>query len=162
MHQLDFNDYLKWIRFRGMEIYKAISDVYIQPLKYDEDTVITQQDRSDIIEFINSIYDEVVKTNMGIDGKYLQEMNYLLFTHNMIMGSEYLFPDIYKLYNVENSMHNLGNVINSVSDSSTSVSSTTTKAAERLSFYDQLLMSTEFGVKYLMLLKQLQSIDVIL
>lgn len=140
----DITNYMKWIKFREPDIHN-----------------ILENSNDDVIEYCNGIWNECILVNTGVNSRYINEANYLLFSHLFIINSEYFNPAIYDKYDIGNQMANIGQIISSVSDSSTSVNSHITKAAQNLSLSQQGYMLTKFGYKYICLISSLNMIRVI-
>lgn len=141
----DYQDYLSWVRYREEDIYKLID------LVFSNDTSKKQ--------FLLSIWDRVLLIDQGLNNK---ELNYLLFSHYLILNSRYIDPGLFDKYGIGDLNQSFGYLISSVSDTGTSVSSQASKALSNLSLIDQEYMLTPFGVQYLNLLTQLQTMSVIL
>lgn len=147
-------DYSTWIRFRDNNIYKFIDNVYsdISP------SPIPEKDKEDYKSFIEGIWSNVLKINNGLNSN---DLNYLLFTHLLILNSEFILPEVYKYYGIENRLASPLSYISSTSDGSTSVSSTIL-GEDSIGLDGSMYMLTKWGYLYLSLLQQLQSMVVIL
>lgn len=147
-------DYSTWIRFRDINIYKFIDNVYndVSP------SPIPEKDKEDYKSFIEGIWSNVLKINNGLNSN---DLNYLLFTHLLILNSEFILPEVYKYYGIENRLASPLSYISSTSDGSTSVSSTIL-GEDSIGLDGSMYMLTKWGYLYLSLLQQLQSMVVIL
>lgn len=141
--------YKNWIRFREGDIYAEL-DLLEKSEENEEKTAK--------LEFLDSIWNNVLLINYGLDNV---QLNYLLFTHLLILQSQYIFNDIYKKYDIANIMANPLYVTTSVSDNSTS-SSGSIIGSDDLDLTSVTYITTPFGIQYLSLLKQIQSLVVIL
>lgn len=147
-------NYATWIRFRDNNIYKFIINVYSNVTP----SPIPANDIEDYKAFIEGIWDNVLKINNGLDSN---DLNYLLFTHLLILNSEFVLPEVYKYYGIENRLASPLSYVSSTSDGSTSVSSTLL-GADNIGLDGSMYMLTKWGYLYLSLLQQLQSMVVIL
>lgn len=145
---MDLDKYIKWIRFRDNNIFTILT-------QWNED----KEEFKDQIEFINSIWSNVLLTNKGYNN---DDLNNLLFTHRFILNSKLIAPDVYSSYGVESNMSNYGNIISSTSDGVTSVSNTIISGMSKLSLNDYEYTLTPYGLQYLNALRALQSFIVIL
>lgn len=164
---MNFDDYKVWIRFRDHNIYQYIVNLTKEPVlnnDKDEDidnSYLINDDKVAELLFLESIYNNVLEINKNMS-KFKQELNFNLFTHLLILQSQYLSTTIYKDYEIENALKTIGYITTSVSDSSTSVSYTPSSAITNQSLNDGLYNITKFGREYLILLEQLQSFIVVL
>lgn len=148
-----YNEYGKWIKFREQTIYDFLIPIYT-----DTNPPSNDPDKEDKKEFIENIWKNVELINYGLNSN---ELDYLLFTHLFILNSEFILPDLYNSYGLSDKFITPLSYISSASDGSTSVSSTN-MGIEDIGLDGTMYMFTKWGYLYLTLLKQLQSLVVIL
>lgn len=151
MATLPIDEYKVWVRFRDKQIYNYIVNL----------TTDINPDKTAEVEFLDSIWTNVLCMNENLN-KFQPEINYLLFSHLLIINSECLSNTIYVDYDIENALNTIGYISTSVSDSSTSVGYTPSSAITNQSLNDGFYYITKFGREYLILLEQLQSFVVVL
>lgn len=147
-------DYAMWIRFRDNNIYEFIVNVYTNT----NPSSIPTEDIEAYKAFVEGIWDNTLKINNGLNNN---DLNYLLFTHLLILNSEFVLPDVYKYYGIENRLASPLSYVSSTSDGSTSVSSTIL-GADKIGLDGSMYMLTKWGYLYLSLLQQIQSMIVLL
>lgn len=155
MINMPIEEYKKWIRFRDKNIYDYLNTIYD-----DVDSGFSREYQEEL-EFIDSIWTNVLQINNNIN-KFQPDINYLLYSHLLIINSEYLSTTIYKDYDIESALNTIGYISTSVSDSSTSVGYTPSIAITNQSLNDGVYYVTKFGREYLSLIEQLQSFIVVL
>lgn len=152
MVTLPIDDYKIWIRFRDRLIYDYIVTLTTPP---ETDDKIAE------LNFLNSLWSQTLLYNSNIN-KLQPDLNFLLFTHLLIVNSEFLSSNIYTEYDMEMQLGTIGYISTSTSDSSTSVGFTPSSAITNQSLSDGFYYTTKFGREYIMLIEQLQSFVVIL
>lgn len=154
------NDYLIWVRFRESDIYKDLADVYTNKLIASDDAsdILLQEEKLAYIKFFDDIWNNVLAINNGLND---EDLNYLLFTHLLILNSEAIFPDLYKKYNLDERLYNPLRMVTNTSDGSTSVS-TDIIGKNNLSMLDSMYLLTKWGILYKSLLSQINQMIVVL
>lgn len=147
-------EYAKWIKFRDKKIYEFVVNVYSNtvPGPY------SPEDIEDYKSFIESIWTNATQINNGMNNDVL---NYLLFTHLLVINSEIILPDVYLEYDMNNKMASPLTIVSSTSDGSTSVSSSL-MGVDNLGLDSSMYLLTKWGYMYLSLLQQIQNMIVIL
>lgn len=146
--------YSIWIRYRDQDIYDFIVSVYTNT----DPSNIPQDEIEPMKAMVEDIWNNVLLINKGLNNR---DLNFLLFTHLLILNSEYMIPVVFKKYGIENKMATPFSIISSTSDGSTSVSSQIV-GADNLSLDTTMYLSTKWGYMYITLLQQIQSLVVVL
>lgn len=149
-----YDQYSKWIHFRELDIYNLLIKVYTDTNPPSMDP----QEQIDIQEFFDSIWKNVELINNGLNST---ELDYLLFTHLLLLNIEYIDPKLFKKYDLSNKLVTPLNYISSTSDGSTSVSSNI-MGEDTLNMGSSFYLLTKWGYMYYTLLQQIQSMIVIL
>lgn len=157
----NYEKYLDFIKYQNVEITNFIYDLFVENKNdnLDNPTLYPIDSQK---EFIGNLWSYCQNLNDGLESDYLDMLNNLLFTHELVLNSKILNPSLYESFNVDNSLENLGYQYTSIGDSSTSISLNISDALKNQSLQNQRLMLTKWGVQYLLLLQEVNQMIVIL
>lgn len=157
----NYEKYLEFIKYQNLEITEFIYNLFVENenKNIDNPTLYPIDSQK---AFINDLWLLCEKLNNGFDLNYLELANNLLFTHELILNSKILSPNIYNEFEIETQLNNLGYQYTSISDSSSSVGLNISDALKNQSLQNQRFMLTPWGAKYLLLIQELNQMIVVL
>lgn len=157
----NYEKYLEFIKYQNLEITEFIYNLFVENENQNIDNPTLYPIDSQKA-FINDLWLLCEKLNNGFDLNYLELANNLLFTHELILNSKILSPNIYNEFEIETQLNNLGYQYTSISDSSSSVGLNISDALKNQSLQNQRFMLTPWGAKYLLLIQELNQMIVVL
>lgn len=157
----NYEKYLEFIKYQDNEITKFIYDLFFEN-KNENIKNLSLYPIENQKEFIKKLWAYCERLNSGVNIDYLEILNNLLFTHELVLNSSVINPKIFSSHDIKTQFENLGYQYTSIGDSSTSVGLSISDTLKSQSLQNQKLMLTKWGIQYMVLMQEINQMIIVL